>query len=229
MDPLYFEARVSPPLTVINAAMSALLVFANHKWLEAISRAQCFIDIVLTAVDVLFDQQDGLDLSGFASSVLGCASSVIGGFAGAVIAALGSLPAAIAAPIEAAILTIAGMDTFTIVASKQPSGSVNATPIANVPVGDWPTDRNDGPPAFWTWLGAASVWSGTGIPGYPDWVACDDNNTYCLVGYNDEEHVLVQTDGFEIIGTIADWYPNPKEALLILGMSEEVADQILGI
>lgn len=63
----------------------------------------------------------------------------------------------------------------------------------------------------------------------PDWVACDDAGDYCLLGYTGEDHILVETDGFDVVGTIADWYPDPKEALLILGMTEEVANQILGI
>ena len=91
----------------------------------------------------------------------------------------------------------------------------------------WPRSRNDSAPGLYAWIGASSVWPGTGISGMPDWVACDDARDYCLLGYNGGDHVLVQTDGFEIVGAIPDWYSDPKRALLDLGMTEDVADQIL--
>jgi hypothetical protein len=93
----------------------------------------------------------------------------------------------------------------------------------------WPTDRHDTAPGLYIWIGSATAWGIPGINGMPDWVACDDARDYCLLGYTGGDEVLVEIDDLEVVGTIAEWYPDPKEALLILGMTEEVADQILGI
>ena len=85
----------------------------------------------------------------------------------------------------------------------------------------WPSDRNDGPPSLFIWLGA-------NMYGFPDWVACDDATTYCLVGYPGAAHVLIQISGFAAIGEVDDSAPDPRGALLALGLPDEVVTQILG-
>jgi lysophospholipase L1-like esterase len=103
-------------------------------------------------------------------------------------------------------------------------------PVSVIPDGDqgepamppvaWPSDRDDNPSPLYIWLGA-------NMYGFPDWVACDDARAYCLVGYPGKEHLLVQMSGLVVIGQVADASPDPRQALLALGLPEEIVTQIL--
>lgn len=227
-DEIQFNVVLDRAMTPLYALLRGLLVFTPAKVVEKLGQAECFVKFVPTWLDTAMAQEAAdLDIAGVAGTVMGCMASVMSGLPGTVISALATLPGALAAPIEELILGLIGRDAFTVTLTKL--GNVTVRPIANSSGHGWPTDRNDSAQGLYAWIGASSVWPGTGISGMPDWVACDNARAYCLLGYDDEDHVLVQIRGFEIIGTIADWYPNPKEALLILGLTEEVADQILGI
>jgi hypothetical protein len=234
-DEIVFNATLNPPLTVINAALTALLIFANGRLIENLAKADCLIDIVSSAINLATTPDEeaftDVDAGSLASTVAGCIGTTLGllgaALGGALFSAVADAPGAVAANLQGAYLTITGDDSFPIILSKP--GHTSDEPLGSVSSGGWPTDRDDSATGLYAWIGASSAWPGTGISGMPDWVACDNARTYCLLGYNEEEHVLVQISGFKIIGFIADWYPNPKEALLILGMTEEVADQILGI
>jgi hypothetical protein len=85
----------------------------------------------------------------------------------------------------------------------------------------WPTDSDDGPGTLFVWLGA-------NMYGFPDWVACDDTTTYCLVGYHGGEHMLVQMSGLDVVGEVADSATDPRGELLALGLSDATVIQILG-
>ena len=95
----------------------------------------------------------------------------------------------------------------------EPQGSSSASA--------WPSDRDDGPPSLFVWLGA-------NMYGFPDWVACDDASTYCLVGYPGGEHLLLQMSGLVVIGEVEDSATDPRQKLLALGLPNEIVDQILG-
>lgn len=237
---IVFDVQLSDGLTKLNALLQVTLSFIPGALFELIGHAQCLADIVSVVLENVDDSPGQLF-----STILGCFADALGGLAkgatvfeatkltlvGALISAVVALPGALWAGMEAAIREFSGTDHFSITLSRIDSEPAlgDQTRLPTAEASGWPTDRDDSAQGLRTWIGASSVWPGTGISGPPDWVACDDARNYCLLGYNDEEHVLVQIDRFEIIGTIADWYPNPKEALLSLGMTDEVADQILGV
>ena len=86
--------------------------------------------------------------------------------------------------------------------------------------GQWPTDRNDGPPVLYAWIGA-------NLMELPAWVACDDAVDWCLLG-GSTTHALVEMDGLDIAGTIPNSSSDPAGALASLGVSAGSVDEILG-
>jgi|GEM_PF-2408740 len=225
--PVVFDASLNKTLTITNAFVSGVSVILPSKKLEALGRAECFLDVVstgLTASEKLEDAAYG----GLSGTIIRCVGDAVGGLGGTLISAVGAIPGAGTAALDTVVRGLTGRDEFSITLSKLEDVPDELDRSASSSSA-WPTDRNDTAQGLYTWIGASSVWSGTGISGMPDWVACDDARNYCLLGYNRGDHVLVRIDGFEIVGTVANWYPDPIEALLILGIPEEAADQILGI
>ncbi|MCC6944551.1 MAG: hypothetical protein IT335_08230, partial [Thermomicrobiales bacterium] len=203
-DEYVFDVSLSEPLTVTYASLSLLSSILQIKWIQAIGKAQCLIDTTVTLAG------PSQSLGERMATVINCAGSVVGGLAGAL------LSAAVGPSFGRALdgideLKDAGIATYAIKVSR----------IEIESAGGWPTNRNEGPGALWVWLGTRFM--------FPDWVACDDKVTYCLVGFDGDWHWLVKISGLEVVGEIADWYPDPKSALLYLGLTEEQANQILGI
>lgn len=227
---IVFDFSLNASLTVVNALVSVVSEFIPTKYIELIGRAECLLDVISTSIDISSKENEFEDpvLGGLAGTVARCLGTIIKGFGGKLISILATIPGAATAVIDTIVRQMTNRDEFSITLSSFDdfSDAREETGTSNV---GWPTDRDDSVQGLYTWIGASSVWPDTGISGMPDWVACDDAGDYCLLGYNGADHVLVEIDGFDIVGTIADWYPDPKEALLILGMTEEVANQILGI
>jgi len=84
----------------------------------------------------------------------------------------------------------------------------------------WPTNRDDGPPALYAWMGANML-------GLADWVACDRAVEWCLLGYDGGKHLLVAMDGLEIAGEVSAGVSDPSAALVKLGVPSAVAQEIL--
>ena len=235
-DEILLHATLSAPLTVINATMTALLIFVNARFFDELAKADCLLDLVSTAIESGTTSDDEAfteaNAGSYASTIAGCMGTILGlmgaALGGALFSAIADAPGALAANLQGIYLTATGNDSFPITVSKI-DAVAEVQEDRSSSSGLWPTDRDDSVQGLYTWIGASSAWPDTGISGMPDWVACDDAGDYCLLGYTGEDHILVETDGFDVVGTIADWYPDPKEALLILGMTEEVANQILGI
>lgn len=86
--------------------------------------------------------------------------------------------------------------------------------------GQWPTDRNEGPPVLYAWIGANMM-------EFPAWVACDSDGDWCLLG-GATTHTLVAMDGLNIVGTILNSSPDPASALASMGVPPDSAAEILG-
>jgi hypothetical protein len=218
-DEIVFHASLNTWLTIVNASVSALSGFIPAKKLEALGKAQCFLDLVSSGVNASQTVADAA-YGGLASKVLGCVGTVVGALAGKLISAVTTIPGALTALIDVDVRVLSGATGFSITLSKlgdiapEPTGPAAAATA-------WPSDRQDGPPALLVWLGA-------NMYGFPDWIACDDARTYCLVGYSGQEHLLVQMRGLVVIGTVPDSAADPRQELLALGLPDEIVSQILG-
>ncbi len=214
-DQIVFDASLNESLTVANAIVSAVSTYVPAKKLEALGRAECFLDIVSTSLTGPVEANGNLT-----GTIIRCVGSVIGGLGGTLISSVAAIPGAVTAVVDIVVRNLTGRDEFSITLSKledvpdEPEGSASS---ANA----WPSDRDDGPPSLYIWLGA-------NMHGFPDWVACDDATTYCLVGYPGQEHLLVQTSGLVVIGTVDDSATDPRQELLALGLPDEIVTQILG-
>ena len=205
-DEYVFEVALSAPLTVANGTLNILSAVLPFKKIQAIGKAQCLIDAAVTITAEPYES-----IGERTSTVISCAGSIVKGLGGVVLSALAAGPSAGRAFDGISELNRDGTDEFTITLSK--------IEVDDEPIVTWPTDRNDGPSTLWVWLGANFA--------FPSWVACDDAEEYCLVGFDGGPHWLVKIRGLEVIATIEDW-ADPQEALVYLGLSDEVIDQILG-
>lgn len=80
----------------------------------------------------------------------------------------------------------------------------------------WPTDADDGSPAFRAYLGSVLI--------VPDWISCAVG--YCLVGFADQ--VLLFTENpIDQVGQTALRDDDPRDALVGLGLRPEYADDLL--
>ena len=218
-DPIIFNASLNEPLTIANALVSAISGFIPATKLEALGRAECFLDILSTAPSAEERIQDAA-FGGLAGTIVRCVGDVVKGLGGKLISAVGAIPGAGTALVDTVVRQLTGRDEFSITLSRaeevpdEPEGSASAAT-------DWPSDRDDGVPGFYVWLGA-------NMYDFPDWVACDDATTYCLVGYSGQEHLLVRVRGLVVIGAVDDAATDPRQELVSLGLPDEIVSQILG-
>lgn len=121
-------------------------------------------------------------------------------------------------------LTLDGPDTLLYATQGQydatgtltrSGGETAATPGSSV----WPEDRDDGPPALYVWVGASLL-------EFPDWVACDDSQQWCLLG-GTGSHTLVEMDGLTNVGAIPATSRSPSAALARLGVPPASVREIL--
>ncbi len=94
------------------------------------------------------------------------------------------------------------------------SGSPKPSPK---PLGKWPTNRHDGPPALFLMLGANFI--------SPDWSSCDP--AYCIVGSDNTVYVFSVDQGINEKGTIPLGYTDPAEGLGELKVPKPDIDKLL--
>lgn len=227
--PIRFVASLDVPMTVANAFVSVLSVVLPSKKLEALGQADCFLDLLATG-PTASDKIESAAYGGLSGTIIRCVGSLVGGLGGILISAVAAIPGALTTLADGVVLELTGSSEFTITLSRlgerpdAPARSVSPAAHeddSSSPVTGWPSDRNDGPSSLFIWLGA-------NMYGFPDWVACDDATDYCLVGYPGASHVLIQISGLIVIGEVDDAAPDPRGALLALGLPDQIVTQILG-
>jgi hypothetical protein len=213
-DEIVFSAELNPPLTVINAVVSSAASYLPsekvQRFLTVAGSAECLIGFVEEAFET-----DKVPDGNYARTLVGCIGTIVGGLSGNLISSVTAVPGAAVTFMDGAGRSMAGTDQFTFTVSRGETTTRDAGSA-------WPTGRNDAPGALYTWLGA-------NFYGMPDWVACDNARAYCLVGYDREEHLLVQMDGLEPMYWLDDEIiDDPRAALLSVGLPDNIVREILG-
>lgn len=83
----------------------------------------------------------------------------------------------------------------------------SSTPTTGTATGPWPTNDNEGRPAYFAWLGASFF--------FPAWTSCNPN--YCIAGDGTDVLVTAQ-NGLDDVGTVPQSTPDPVAALVALGV-----------
>lgn len=213
-DEITFHAELNPPLTVINAVVSSAASYLPaekvQRFLTVAGSAECLIGMIGEATG-----GEQVPDGSYVRTIVGCIGTIVGGLSGTLISSVTAVPGAAITFIDGAGRSMAGTNQFSFTVSRGETGTSEGTSA-------WPTGRDDAPGALYTWLGA-------NFYGFPDWVACDNARTYCLVGYDGAEHLLVQMDGLEPMYWLDDAIiDDPRAALLSTGLPENVVREILG-
>lgn len=230
-DEIVFNVSLNKSLTLAgaiwNAASSFLPASRVERIAKAVGKGDCLTNIVSTAIG----EPDSLS-GEFVATVTSCMGALIEGTGGALFSSVTTFPALGVASGTISHASLSGQDHFSITLSRVaepaavPTASPTevATPTATLEDASantaWPTKRHDNPRGLYTWLGANMF-------GFPDWSACDDAATWCLVGYEGGSHLVVRMNGLEPVGEVEDSVADPRQALLALGMPDASVTQIL--
>jgi len=83
----------------------------------------------------------------------------------------------------------------------------------------WPEHDNEGPPAFFAWLGA-------GFYGFPDFSSCTDDGAWCIAAFGDEVHIF-SLHPIQDVGSVPRAAADPATALAGKGLAPDVVSELL--
>lgn len=145
-------------------------------------------------------------------------------FFGAVPAVVGALLGTVGYAINQFFVSLgtAGHDLLAAATGTKLTLYVGSSPPPGGPAGDgsgWPVHDNEGPPAFFAWLGANFF-------AVPDFTSCTDDGRWCIGGFGDEVHIF-DIDKLRDAGSVPASAADPKAALLAKGLPEQIVDELL--